>query len=192
MSPKVDSFLKRQDHWRAEFEKLRDILLDCGLDEDLKWGQPCYSVDGKNVILMHGFKEYCAVLFPKGVLLEDTKGVLVQQTENVQSARQIRFTNVKQIEKLAKTIKAYVYEAVEVERSGVKVPMKETKDFKMPVELKSALDGSKALKKAFEALTPGRQRAYMLFIGQAKQAKTREARVEKYVEKILDGKGLDD
>jgi uncharacterized protein YdeI (YjbR/CyaY-like superfamily) len=192
MNPKVDAFLKRQDKWRPEFEKLREILLACGLDEDLKWGQPCYALDGKNVALIHGFKEYCAILFNKGVLLKDTKGVLIQQTKNVQAARQIRFTSVADVTKLAKTVKAYVREAIEIELSGVKVPMKETKEFEVAEELSRALAKNAKLKAAFGALTPGRQRAYMLHFAQPKLAKTREARVEKHVPRILKGLGLDD
>ena len=192
MNPKVDSFLRRQTHWVEEFKALREIILECGLDEDLKWGQPCYAEGGKNVILMHGFKEYCAVLFPKGVLLKDPKGILIQQTKNVQSARQIRFTSLKEITKLKKTIKAYVFEAIEVERAGLTATFKKPEEFEMAEEFASKLAKSARLKKAFGALTPGRQRGYLLYFAQAKQAKTREARVEKYIPKILDGQGLDD
>jgi uncharacterized protein YdeI (YjbR/CyaY-like superfamily) len=192
MNPKVNAFLRSQKKWRAEFEKLRDILLDCDLTEELKWGQPCYTLDGKNIILMHGFKEYCAVLFPKGALLKDAKNILIQQTENVQAARQVRFTKLQEVTKLEKTLKAYVREAIEVERAGLKVPFKKTEDYEMPEELKSRLQGDPALKRAFFALTPGRQRGYIYFFSQAKQSKTREARVEKFVPKILDGLGMDD
>jgi uncharacterized protein YdeI (YjbR/CyaY-like superfamily) len=192
MNPKVDAFLNRADSWEPEFRKLREIILDCGLTEDLKWGQPCYSLDGKNILLMHGFKEYCAVLFMKGVLLKDPKGILIQQTPNVQAARQIRFTSAKQITKLEKTLKAYIHEAIEVERAGVKVPMKETADFEKPAELESHLARSAALRKAFAKLTPGRQRGYIHYFSQPKQSKTREARIEKHVPKILKGLGLDD
>jgi uncharacterized protein YdeI (YjbR/CyaY-like superfamily) len=192
MSPKVDAFLKRQDKWREEFEKLREIILDTGLTEDLKWGQPCYALDGKNVVLMHGFKEYCALLFHKGALLQDPKGVLIQQTKNVQSARQIRFTSVKEVTKLEKTVKAYVREAIEIERAGLKVVRKKTEDYELPEEFESKLGASKKLKAAFLALTPGRQRAYIFHFSQPKLSKTRAARVEKHVPRILEGLGLDD
>jgi uncharacterized protein YdeI (YjbR/CyaY-like superfamily) len=192
MSPKVDAFLRRQTTWRKEFTKLRQIIVACDLSEDLKWGQPCYSLDGKNVILMHGFKEYCAVLFPKGALLKDPGGVLVQQTKNVQSARQIRFTSLADVVKGEKTLKAYIREAIEVEKAGLKVPFKRTKDFEMPEELESKLEESRALKEAFEALTPGRQRGYLLYFAQAKKTETRQARVAKNIPRILEGLGLDD
>jgi uncharacterized protein YdeI (YjbR/CyaY-like superfamily) len=192
MNPKVDVFLRAQKTWRKEFTKLREIILACDLTEGLKWGQPCYSLDGKNVILMHGFKEYGAVLFHKGTLLKDPKGILVQQTKNVQATRQIRFTSLEDVRKTEKTLKAYIREAIEVEKSGLKVPFKRTKDFEVPTEFESKLDENAALKAAFEALTPGRQRGYLLHFGQAKQAKTREARVEKCIPRILDGLGLDD
>jgi uncharacterized protein YdeI (YjbR/CyaY-like superfamily) len=193
MSPKVDAFLRTRKTWRKEFTKLREIILGCDLTEDLKWGQPCYSLDGgKNVILMHGFKDYCAVLFHKGALLKDPKGILIQQTKNVQAARQIRFTSLDEVKKAERTLAAYIREAIEIERSGTRVPMKKTNDFEMPVELKSKLDASAGLKAAFEGLTPGRQRGYLLHIAQAKQAKTRVARVDKSIPRILDGLGLDD
>lgn len=192
MNPKVDDFLAREKQWQTEFRRLRAIILECGLVEELKWGQPCYTQDGKNVVLMHGFKEYCALLFHKGALLKDPKKILIQQTENVQSARQIRFAGLAEIDKLAKTITAYVKEAVEVEKAGLKVELKKTSDYAMPEELKRRLDGDRALKLAFEALTPGRQRGYMYYISQAKQAATRESRVEKCVPKILEGLGWDD
>jgi len=193
MNKKVDAFLRRQKTWREEFTRLRAIILDSGLTEDLKWGQPCYALEGAgNVILMHGFKEYCAVLFHKGALLKDPKGVLIQQTKNVQAARQIRFTSVQDVVKVERTLKAYIREAIEVERSGKKVPFKPTRSFEMPAELERRLESSVALAEAFAALTPGRQRAYLLYFSQAKQAKTREARVDKYVPKILEGLGLDD
>jgi uncharacterized protein YdeI (YjbR/CyaY-like superfamily) len=192
MNPKVDSFLRARKTWGKEFTKLREIILACDLAEDLKWGQPCYSLGGKNIILMHGFKEYCAVLFPKGALLKDPKGILIQQTKNVQAARQIRFTTLDEVRKTEKTLKAYIREAIEVEKRGLRVPFKRTKDFEMPIEFENKLDASAALKAAFEALTPGRQRGYLLYFTQAKQAKTREARVEKCIPRILDGMGLDD
>jgi uncharacterized protein YdeI (YjbR/CyaY-like superfamily) len=192
MSPKVDAFLRRQTKWRKEFTRLRAILLASGLTEDLKWGQPCYSLDGKNVILMHGFKEYCAVLFPKGALLKDPKGVLVQQTKNVQASRQIRFTGLADVVTLQKTLEAYLREAIRVEKAGLKVPMKRTQDFEMPEELQRKLEDSAALREAFDALTPGRQRGYLLYFAQAKRAETREARVAKHIPRILAGLGLDD
>ncbi len=190
MNPKVDAFLARQKTWKKEFEKLRQLILDCGLTEELKWGQPCYTADGKNVVLIHGFKEYCAILFHKGALLKDPRGVLIQQTPNVQAARQIRFKSVKDVAKLEKTLKAYVREAVEVERSGRKIELKKTSDYTMPEELRARLDGDRALKAAFAALTPGRQRGYIFYFSQAKQAKTREARIDKCAPRIRKGLGL--
>ena len=192
MNPKVDAFLKRQDKWRAEFVKLRAILLGSGLTEELKWGQPCYAHDGKNVALIHGFKEYCAILFIKGSLLRDPDGVLIQQTKNVQAGRQIRFTSVRDVTKLEKTLKAYLREAIQIERAGLKVPFKRTKDLEMPEELESRLEASAKLQEAFAALTPGRQRAYIFFFSQAKLSATRAARVEKNIPRILEGLGLDD
>lgn len=192
MNPKVDWFFTKATQWQKEYEKLRTIVLDCHLVEDLKWGCPCYTFEKKNIVLIHGFKEYCALLFFKGALLKDPKGILIQQTENVQSARQIRFTNVKEIAKIEKTLRAYIYNAVEVEEAGLTVKYKKTEDFKTPEEFQHKLDKMPALKKAFDALTPGRQRAYIFYFSQAKQSKTREARVEKYVKQILEGKGLDD
>jgi uncharacterized protein YdeI (YjbR/CyaY-like superfamily) len=192
MNPKVDAFLKRQDTWRAAFEKLRGILLDCGLTEDLKWGQPCYALDGKNVALIHGFKEYCAILFPKGALLKDPKGVLIQQTKNVQAARQIRFTSVEDVTKLAKTVKAYVREAIEVERAGLKVKLKKAEEFERPEEFESRLAANAKLRAAFAKLTPGRQRGYILHFSQPKLSTTRTARVAKNIPRILEGLGLDD
>jgi len=192
MNPKVDWFFDKATQWQKEFEKLRSIILDCGLNEELKWGQPCYTYENRNIVLIHGFKEYCALLFFKGALMGDANGILIQQTENVQSARQIRFTNVKEIAKLEKALKAYIYEAIEVEKAGLKVAYKKTADYKMPEEFQKKLNKSATLKKAFEALTPGRQKAYIFYFSQAKQAKTREARVEKYLKQILLGKGLED
>ncbi|HSY21094.1 MAG TPA: DUF1801 domain-containing protein [Polyangiaceae bacterium] len=192
MNPKVDAFLKREDQWRAEFVKLRAILLDCGLTEDLKWGQPCYTSDGKNVALIHGFKEYCAILFPKGALLKDPKHVLIQQTKNVQSARQIRFTSAEEVTKLAKTVKAYLLEAIAVERAGLKVELKKTEDMEMPEEFATKLAANAKLKKAFASLTPGRQRGYIFHFSQPKLSKTRSARVEKQIPRILDGLGIND
>lgn len=192
MNPKVDFFFEKESAWQKEYEKLRTIVLDCGLDEELKWGQPCYTFEGKNVVLIHGFKEYCALLFMKGALLDDPNCILIQQTENVQSARQIRFTGVKEIVKLAPTIKSYIYQAIEVERAGLKVKMKQPAEFAMAEEFAQKLKKSAALKKAFEALTPGRQRAYLLHFSTPKQSKTREARIEKAVPQIMGGKGLND
>lgn len=192
MNPKTDFFFEEDGQWQKEFQQLRTILLDTGLEEDLKWGCPCYTHQGRNIVLIHGFKEYCAILFFKGALLNDTEKVLIQQSENVQAARQIRFTTVKEISDLAKTIKTYVYEATEVEKSGIKVPMKKTKDFEMTEEFQHRLDEDPILKEAFEALTPGRQRAYLLHFSSAKQSKTREARIEKCIPQILIGKGLND
>jgi len=192
MNPKVDAYLKRQDKWRAEMTTLRQIFLGSELTEELKWGHPCYAVDGKNVALIHGFKEYCAILFLKGALLKDPKGVLVQQTENVQSARQLRFTALSEVKKLASTVKAYVREATEIERAGQKVKLKKAAEFDVPEELATRLAANAKLKAAFAALTPGRQRAYLLHFSQAKQSATRAARVAKHAPRILKGLGLDD
>ena len=192
MNPKVDWFFNKATKWQKEYEKLRMIILDCGLNEELKWGCPCYTFENSNIVLIHGFKEYCALLFFKGALLNDANDILIQQTKNVQSARQIRFTNLKEIMKLEKILKAYVYEAIEVEKAGLKVKLKETQEFEIPEEFQNKLNKNAALKKAFKSLTPGRQRAYLFYFSQPKQSKTREARVEKYLQKILDGKGLDD
>jgi len=192
MNPKCDFYFDKNERWQKELEALRPIVLDCGLTEELKWGCPCYRYQDTNVVLIHVFKEYCAILFFKGALLNDPNGILVQQTENVQAARQMRFTNVKEIHKLEATIKAYVYEAIEVEKAGLTVKLKKTTEFNMPEEFEKKLNKNKALRTAFESLTPGRQRAYLLHFSSAKQAKTREARVEKYIPQILQGKGIDD
>lgn len=192
MNPKVDSLLKRSKHWQEEFETLREIVLDFPLTEEVKWGQACYTSEGKNVVLIHGFKEYCALLFFKGALLKDPNGILIQQTENVQSGRQIRFTSVRQIVAMKPILKAYIQEAIEVEKAGLKVKLKKTSDFKVPEEFQNKLNESPALKKAFAALTPGRQRGYLFYFSAAKQSKTREARAEKCIPQILKGKGLDD
>jgi uncharacterized protein YdeI (YjbR/CyaY-like superfamily) len=192
MNPKVDLFLKRQDKWRREFEKLREILRGSGLTEELKWGHPCYAREGKNVALIHGFKDYCAILFHKGALMKDPKGVLIQQTKNVQAARQIRFTSIQEVKKLEKTVKAYLREAIEIERAGLKVQFKRTEDIERPEELESKLAANAKLKAAFAALTPGRQRAYIFHFAQPKLPKTRAARVEKHTPRILEGLGLDD
>ncbi len=192
MNPKVDFFFNKDKKWQKEFDKLRMIILDCQLTEELKWGVPCYTFQKKNIVLIHGFKEYCAILFVKGALLKDVKGVLIQQTENVQSARQIRFTNVREIVKMETILKAYIKEAIEVEKSGLKVDFKKTSEFKIPVEFQSKLDENLALREAFYALTPGRQRAYIFYFSQPKLSRTREARVEKCIDLILDGIGLND
>lgn len=191
-NPKVDAFFSEAEEWREEFRELRKIVLACGLAEELKWGKPCYHFQGNNVVLIHGFKAYCALLFMKGALLKDPKGILIQQTENVQAARQIRFTNAREIKKLAPVLKSYIHEAVEVEKSGAKVIYKETSEFKMPEEFQRRLQENSALKRAFEALTPGRQRGYLLYFFGARQAKTREARIEKCIPLIFDGMGLND
>lgn len=191
-NPKVDWFFAKDTKWQKEYEKLRTIILDCGLIEELKWGCPCYTFQNTNVVLIHGFNQYCALLFFKGALLNDPNGILIQQTKNVQSARQIRFTDIKEISKLEKILKAYVYEAIEVERAGLKVKLKKTSDFKIPAEFQKQLDKKPALKKAFYELTPGRQRAYIFYFSQPKLSKTREARVAKYTKPILAGQGLND
>ena len=192
LNPKVDWFFAKDTQWQKEYEKLRTIILDCGLIEKLKWGCPCYMFENANIVLIHGFKEYCALLFFKGALLNDPNGILIQQTKNVQAARQVRFTNVREIVKTERILKAYIYEAIEVERAGLQVKYKKTKDFKIPEEFQSKLDKMPALKKAFDALTPGRQRAYIFHFSQPKLSKTRTSRVEKYIKQILKGKGLDD
>jgi len=192
LNPKVDRYLEKSDKWQDELEKLRTILLDCGLTEEFKWGCPCYAFQKSNIVLIHVFKEYCALLFFKGALLNDAKGILVQQTENVQAARQVRFTSVREIVKLEPILKTYIYEAIEVEKAGLKVSFKKTTEFKMPEEFQKKLAKRPKLKTAFEALTPGRQRAYLLYFSSAKQSKTRESRVEKFIPQILNGKGLDD
>ncbi len=191
VNPKVDFYFAKEK-WNAELASLRKIVLACNLAEELKWGVPCYTYDQANIVLIHVFKDYCALLFFKGALLADPEGLLFQQTKNVQAARQLRFTHVKEIMKLDRVISRYIYEAIEAEKAGLKVTMKKTEEFEMPEEFISRLQRSKALKNAFEALTPGRQRAYCLFFSAAKQSTTRAARVEKYVDAILNGKGLND
>ncbi|TDL92240.1 hypothetical protein E2R55_04090 [Vibrio vulnificus] len=191
-NPKVDEFLGKAKKWKEEFETLRNIVLDCELTEEFKWMHPCYTFENKNIVLIHGFKEYCALLFHKGALLQDAHGILIQQTENVQGARQIRFTNVQEIVATESILKAYIHEAIEVEKAGLEVDFKKNEEFIIPEELHNKFDDIPALKTAFEALTPGRQRAYILYFSQAKQSKTRESRVEKCMQKILDGKGLKD
>jgi uncharacterized protein YdeI (YjbR/CyaY-like superfamily) len=192
MDAKVDAFLRKAGKWRDEMEKLREIVLECGLSEELKWGKPCYSFQNGNVAIIQGFKEYCALMFFKGALLKDTEAVLTAPGQNSQAARQIRFTGVREIAKMEPALKAYIRQAVEVERAGLKVSFKKTAEFAMPREFRVRLDKTPALKAAFEALTPGRQRAYLLYFSAAKQSQTRESRIEKCVPRILDGKGLND
>ncbi|SIR71802.1 Uncharacterized conserved protein YdeI, YjbR/CyaY-like superfamily, DUF1801 family [Peribacillus simplex] len=192
MNPKVDEFLSKAKKWQEEYETLRNIVLDCDLTEEFKWMHPCYTFEKKNIVLIHGFKEYCALLFHKGALLQDAHGILIQQTENVQGARQIRFTNVQEIVATEAILKAYIHEAIEVEKAGLEVNFKKNDEFIIPEELHNKFDEIPALKTAFEALTPGRQRAYILHFSQPKQSKTRESRVEKCMQKILNGKGLKD
>jgi uncharacterized protein YdeI (YjbR/CyaY-like superfamily) len=191
-NPKVDAYVSRAETWQEEIKKLRRIILDCDLTEELKWGTPCYSFQESNIVLIHVFKEYCALLFFKGALLKDPKGILIQQTKNVQAARQIRFTNVREIAKMEPVLKAYVHEAIEVEKAGLKVDYKKTSEFKVPEEFQTKLDEIPVLKAAFRALTPGRQRAYLLYFAAAKQSKTRKSRIEKWTPQILKGKGIND
>jgi len=192
MNPKVDFYFNKAKEWQDELELLRKIVLDCGLTEELKWGVPCYTFQKSNIVLMHVFKEYCALLFFKGALLNDANGILIQQTKNVQAARQIRFTNVREIVKMKSILKAYIHEAIEVEKAGLKVNFKETTEFIIPEEFQNKLDEIPALKTAFKALTPGRQRAYILYFSTPKQSKTRKSRVEKCMRQIFNGKGLND
>jgi uncharacterized protein YdeI (YjbR/CyaY-like superfamily) len=192
MNPKVDAFLRKAKQWREEFAALRTIVLDCGLTEEFKWMHPCYTFQNRNVVLIHGFKEYCALLFIKGALLKDAKGILIQQTENVQAARQARFTHVREIAKLTSILKAYIKEAMEAEKAGSEVTYKKTSEFKMTEEFQKKLDEIPALETAFKTLTPGRQRGYLLYFSAAKQSQTREARIEKCMDQIFDGKGLND
>ncbi|MET3289037.1 UNVERIFIED_CONTAM: uncharacterized protein YdeI (YjbR/CyaY-like superfamily) [Brevibacillus sp. OAP136] len=192
MNPKVDEFLSKAKKWKEEFEKLRSIVLDCDLTEDFKWMHPCYMFEKKNIVLIHGFKEYCAILFHKGALLKDTHGILIQQTENVQAARQIRFTTVQEIVEMEDVLKAYIHEAIEVEKAGLEVNFKKISEYTIPEEFQQKLDENPALKSAFEALTPGRQKAYIYYFSEPKTAKTRESRVEKSMQQILNGKGLND
>jgi len=191
-NPKIDFFFRNSEKWQKELEKLRTIILDCDLTEELKWGVPCYTFQNSNIALIHEFKEYCAILFIKGALLKDPNAILIQQTENVQAARQIRFTNVREIVEMETILKAYIYEAIEVEKSGLKVNYKKAAEFNIPEEFINKLEGVPGLQDAFEALTPGRQRAYLLYFSAPKQSKTRAARVEKYMQQILNGKGLND
>jgi uncharacterized protein YdeI (YjbR/CyaY-like superfamily) len=192
LNPQVDEYLKNAKKWQEESKKLRRIILDCGLTEESKWGKPCYTFQNSNVVIIQGFKEYCALLFCKGALLKDAHRILIQQTENVQAARQIRFTSVPEIVAMEPTVKAYIHEAVEVEKAGLEVNYKKTSEFTVPEELQSKLDEIPAFKKAFKALTPGRQRGYLLYFSAPKQSKTREARIEKSMPQILKGQGLND
>jgi uncharacterized protein YdeI (YjbR/CyaY-like superfamily) len=191
-NPKIDPYFNKLKKWKEEFELLRDIVLDCGLTEDFKWMHPCYTFDNKNIVLIHGFKDYCALLFHKGALLKDPHGILIQQTENVQAARQIRFTNVQDIDEMQLILKAYIDEAIEVEKAGLQVNYKKNTEYSIPEELENKFVEIPDLKTAFEALTPGRQRGYILHFSTPKQSKTRESRVEKYIAHILGGKGLND
>ncbi len=192
MNPEVNWYFDKNEQWQNEIRQMRSIALGCGLEETLKWGCPCYVYNNANIVLIHVFKEYCAFLFFKGALLQDPNGILIQQTKNVQAARQIRFTNEQDIVQQKSLLKAYIYEAIEVEKAGLKVKLKKTSDYAMPEEFLARLNTMPSLKKAFEALTPGRQRGYLFYFGQAKQSKTRESRIEKYIPKIMAGKGLDD
>ncbi len=192
LNPKVDGYIGRATKWQKELQKLRRIVLDCELTEDFKWGVPCYSFQKNNIVLIHVFKEYCALLFFKGALMNDVNGILVQQTKNTQAARQIRFANVREIGKMEAILKAYIHEAVKVEKAGLKVKFRKTTEFIVPEEFQSRLNKMPSLKTAFAALTPGRQRAYLLYFSAPKQSKTRESRVEKFTPRILKGKGLND
>jgi uncharacterized protein YdeI (YjbR/CyaY-like superfamily) len=192
MNPKVDDFLEKSTKWQEELEKLREIVLECGLSEELKWGVPCYYFQSNNIVLLHGFKEYCAINFFKGVLLSDSEGILIQQTENVQEARQIRFSSLQQIIEMKSMVKAYIFEAIEIEKIGLKVTLKKTEDFELVAEFQRVLDKNLTLNTAFYALTPGRQRAYLLHFSAPKQSSTRESRIEKCMPQILKGKGLND
>jgi len=192
MNPNVDFYFTKAKKWQQEYEVLRGLVLACGLTEELKWGVPCYTYQNANVVLIHGFKDYCALLFHKGALLKDPKGLLIQQTENVQAARQLRFTSVQEINKLKSSIKVYIKEAIGINKAGLKVPLKKTSEFKTPDEFQQQLDQHPGLKTAFKSLTPGRQRAYLLYFSSAKQSATRQSRIQKYIPQILKGKGIDD
>jgi len=191
-NPKVDFFFNKASRWQSAYAKLRTIILDCGLTEELKWGCPCYTFKNSNIVLIHGFKEYCALLFHKGALLKDSEVILIRQTENVQAARQIRFTRLQEIIDLEPALKAYIYEATEVEKAGLKVELKKTSEFPMPEEFQQTLNENPDLKSAFDALTPGRQRGYLLHFSQPKQSRTRESRIEKCIPRIREGRGLHD
>lgn len=192
MNTNVNWFFEKQSKWQEAYLELREIVLETTLTEELKWGCPCYTYEKNNVVLIHGFKEYCALLFMQGALLKDSKKILIQQTENVQSARQLRFKSLEEVLKNKTTIKSYIKEAIGISKLGLKVELKKTEDYTIPNEFKIVLEEMPDLKTAFNALTPGRQKGYLLFFSSAKQAKTRESRIEKYIQKILDGKGLED
>jgi uncharacterized protein YdeI (YjbR/CyaY-like superfamily) len=192
MNPKVDFYFRKAKKWRDEMEKLRTIVLECHLTEELKWGVPVYTFEKHNIVLIHGFKEYCALLFVKGVLMQDAEGILIQQTKNVQAGRQIRFAHAGEIIAMEPILKAYIREAIEIEKAGLKVVHKETSEYPVPVELQKKLDEIPRFKKAFYELTPGRQRGYLFYFAQPKLSKTREARIEKYMPHILKGKGWND
>jgi uncharacterized protein YdeI (YjbR/CyaY-like superfamily) len=192
MNPGVNWFFTKETKWQEAYRELREIVLSCKLTEELKWGCPCYTLNNSNVVLIHGFKDYCALLFMKGAIMKDSKKALVQQTENVQAARQLRFTSLGEIIKQKALIKSYIKEAIEIEKQGIKVELKKTTEYKVPEEFETALHEMEDLKKAFYQLTPGRQRGYLLYFSSAKQAKTRNERIEKYIPQILKGKGLDD
>lgn len=192
LNPKVEKYISEAEKWKEEYKKLRNIVLDCELIEEFKWMHPCYTLDNKNIVLIHGFKEYCALLFHKGALLQDPQRILIQQTENVQAARQIRFTNAQEIVEMEPILKAYIYEAIEVEKAGLEVNVKKKEELPIPEELRNKFDEMPALKMAFDALTPGRQKGYIHYFSQPKQSKTRVSRVEKYTQQILQGKGLKD
>jgi uncharacterized protein YdeI (YjbR/CyaY-like superfamily) len=192
MNPRTEFYWKKAGRWQTAIEKLRVIALDCGLEEELKWGCPCYTLDGNNIVLIHVFKEYCAYLFFKGSLMKDTRGILVQQTKNVQAARQVRFKDAREVIDLEPTLRSYIKEAIKIEKAGLKVELKKTEEFEMPAEFKRRLDKMPALKEAFKSLTPGRQRGYLLHFSSAKRAETRESRIEKCLPLIMKGKGLDD
>jgi uncharacterized protein YdeI (YjbR/CyaY-like superfamily) len=192
MNPKVDFYFDKAEKWQEEIKKLRTIVLDCGLAEELKWGCPCYTSDKNNIVLIHVFKEYCALLFFKGALLKDPEGILIQQTKNVQAARQVRFTGLREIVKVRRILKDYIHAAIEAEKAGKKVPLKKVSEYPVPAEFRKELDRDPALKRAFEGLTPGRQRGYLLYFSAPKQSKTRESRIGKSMDRILDGMGLND
>jgi uncharacterized protein YdeI (YjbR/CyaY-like superfamily) len=192
MNSKVDWFFNKESKWQEAYSELRSLVLSCELSEELKWGCPCYTVGKNNIVLIHGFKDYCALLFMQGALLKDPKGILIQQTENVQSARQLRFTKLEEILENKSTIKAYIEEAIALDKAGLKVVLKKTKEYPIPQEFQTLLDELPELETAFKALTPGRQRGYLLYFSSAKQAKTRESRIETYLPKIMEGKGLED
>lgn len=192
MNPKVDKFLSKARQWQKEMEQLRIICLDCGLTEELKWGKPCYSFQENNIAIVQPFKESCALMFFKGMLLKDTENILEKPGENSRIGRRLLFTSVEEIAKTESILKTYIYEAIEVEKKGLKIPKKEKTELEYPKELQQKLDYNSALKTAFEELTPGRQRGYILHFSRAKQSKTRKRRIEKYIPKILDGKGIHD